>query len=75
MQITQEKNDQAAAAALLIYFAELLLQQLQLRLDVFDRRIVPCRPPQLAAALYNLHREFYALVLVGHGTAFQFIFI
>jgi hypothetical protein len=51
MQITQEKNDQATAAALLIYFAELLLQQLQLRLDVFDRRIVPCRPPQLAAAL------------------------
>jgi hypothetical protein len=51
MQITQEKNDQATAAALLIYFAELLLQQLQLRLDVFDRRIVPCCPPQLAAAL------------------------
>jgi hypothetical protein len=51
MQITQEKNDHATAAALLIYFAELLLQQLQLRLDVFDSRIVPCRPPQLAAAL------------------------
>jgi hypothetical protein len=46
MQITQEKNDHATAAALLIYFAEL-----QLRLDVFDSRIVPCRPPQLAAAL------------------------